>query len=50
VVATQKQAQVTLVLFFTSFYCPQLFYCPPDLPLFGRPWVYSCNVVTQITK
>ena len=42
VVAAQKQASlVTICLFFTSFHCPQLFYCPP------WPTVLPASLVVQ---
>jgi len=29
----------TICLFFTSFHCPQLFFCPPAQSLFRRPCI-----------
>ena len=34
---TETNILVTICLFLITFHCPQLFYCPPALPLFRRP-------------
>jgi len=33
-------------LFFISLYCPQLFFCPPALPTFRRPWLSVYTVLS----
>jgi len=35
---------------FTSFHCPQLFYCPPALPLFRRPSISVENLKVLKTE